>query len=56
MPKVQLHDQQLYLGQFGTWDWKGPVAKVVFHGIFENDLPGAIATRFSRKNACRTRP
>jgi hypothetical protein len=43
MPKVQLRDQQLYLAHFGTWDWKGPVAKVVFHGIFEDDLPGIAA-------------
>jgi hypothetical protein len=40
---VQLREQQLYLAQFGTWDWKGPVAKVVFHGIFEDDLPGIAA-------------
>jgi hypothetical protein len=43
MPKVQLRDQQLYLARFGTWDWAGPVAKVVFHGIFEDDLPGIAA-------------
>ena len=43
MPKVQLRDQQLYLAQFGTWDWSGPITKVVFHGIFENDLPGIAA-------------
>ena len=43
MPKVQLREQQLYLGHFGTWDWKGPVGKVVFHGIFEDDLPGIAA-------------
>jgi hypothetical protein len=43
MPKVQLRDQQLYLAYLGTWDWKGPVAKVVFHGIFEDDLPGIAA-------------
>ena len=43
MPKVQLRDQQLYLARFGTWDWAGPVDKVVFHGIFEDDLPGIAA-------------
>ncbi|MBY0457147.1 MAG: hypothetical protein K2V38_07410, partial [Gemmataceae bacterium] len=43
MPKVQLRDQELYLARFGTWDWTGPVARVVFHGIFENDLPGIAA-------------
>jgi len=43
MPKVQLRDQQLYLARFGTWDWSGPISKVVFHGIFENDLPGIAA-------------
>jgi hypothetical protein len=43
MPKVQLRDQQLYLAHFGTWDWRGPVTKVVFHGIFEDDLPSIAA-------------
>ncbi|AMV24945.1 hypothetical protein VT84_11140 [Gemmata sp. SH-PL17] len=43
MPKVQIRDQRLYLARFGTWDWTGPVDKVVFHGIFENDLPGITA-------------
>ncbi|QJW93818.1 hypothetical protein [Frigoriglobus tundricola] len=43
MPKVQLRDQHLYLARFGTWDWVGPVTKVVFHGIFEDDLPGIAA-------------
>ena len=43
MPKVQLRDGHLYLARFGTWDWTGPVTKVVFHGIFENDLPGIAA-------------
>ncbi len=43
MPKVQIRDQRLYLARFGTWDWAGPVDKVVFHGIFENDLPGITA-------------
>lgn len=43
MPKVQLRNQQLYLARFGTWDWAGPVSKVVFHGIFEDDLPGIAA-------------
>lgn len=43
MPKVQLRDQQLFLARFGTWDWKGPVTQVVFHGIFEDDLPGITA-------------
>ena len=43
MPKVQLRDHQLYLANLGTWDWKGPVTKVVFHGIFEDDLPGITA-------------
>jgi hypothetical protein len=43
MPKVQLRDHELYLARLGTWDWRGPVAKVVFHGIFENDLPGLAA-------------
>jgi hypothetical protein len=33
MPKVQLRDQQLYLARFGTWDWAGPVAKVVFQRV-----------------------
>jgi hypothetical protein len=39
LPKVQLRAGELFVGRLGTWDWKGPVAKVVFHGIFENDLP-----------------
>ena len=43
MPKVQIRDQRLYLARFGTWDWAGPVDKVLFHGIFENDLPGIAA-------------
>lgn len=43
MPKVQLREQQLYLARFGTWDWTGPIDKVVFHGIFEDDLPGLAA-------------
>jgi hypothetical protein len=43
MPKVQLREQELYLSHFGTWDWKGPITKVVFHGIFEDDLPGITA-------------
>ncbi|HEY1187499.1 MAG TPA: hypothetical protein VGE74_07560 [Gemmata sp.] len=43
MPKVQLRDQQLYLARFGTWDWTGPIDRVLFHGIFENDLPGITA-------------
>lgn len=43
MPKVQLRAGQLYLARFGTWDWTGPVEKVVFHGIFEDDLSGITA-------------
>lgn len=43
MPKVQIREQQLHLSRFGTWDWIGPIDKVVFHGIFENDLPGIAA-------------
>jgi len=43
MPKVQLRDHRLYVARFGTWDWAGPVEKVVFHGIFEDDLPGLAA-------------
>lgn len=43
MPKVQMRAGELFLARFGTWDWAGPVAKVVFHGIFENDLPGLAA-------------
>lgn len=43
MPKVQIRDGQLHLANFGTWDWTDPVGKVVFHGIFEDDLPGLAA-------------
>jgi hypothetical protein len=43
MPKVQLRDQQLHLARLGTWDWTGPISKVVFHGIFEDDLAGITA-------------
>jgi hypothetical protein len=43
MPKVQIREGQLHLAHFGTWDWTGPVAKIVFHGIFEDDLPGLAA-------------
>ncbi len=39
LPKIQLRRGELFVGHLGTWDWKGPVAAVVFHGIFENDLP-----------------
>jgi hypothetical protein len=43
LPKLQLRAGELFVGRSGTWDWKGPVAKVVFHGIFENDLPALAA-------------
>lgn len=39
LPKLQIRAGELFVGRYGTWDWKGPVARVVFHGIFENDLP-----------------
>jgi hypothetical protein len=43
LPKVQLRAGELYLARVGTWDWAGPVGKVVFHGIFEDDLPAITA-------------
>ncbi|MBA4062689.1 MAG: hypothetical protein C0501_03085 [Isosphaera sp.] len=43
LPKVQLRAGELYLARVGTWDWTGPVGKVVFHGIFEDDLPAITA-------------
>ncbi len=39
LPKIQLRGGELFVGRLGTWDWNGPVAAVVFHGIYENDLP-----------------
>ena len=43
LPRVQLRGGELFLGRHGTWD--GPVGAVVFHAIFEDDLPalGALA-------------
>lgn len=37
LPRVQLRGGELVFGRGGAWE--GPVSKVVFHGIFENDLP-----------------
>lgn len=43
LPRVQLRDGELFVHD--TWDGSGPVGNVVFHGIFEDDLPllGALA-------------
>lgn len=41
LPRVQLRNGELFLGRGRAWD--GPVAKVVFHGIFEDDLPALAA-------------
>jgi hypothetical protein len=41
LPRVQLRTGELFLGRAGVWD--GPVAKVVYHGIFEDDLPALAA-------------
>jgi hypothetical protein len=41
LPRVQLRDGELFLGRGGVWE--GPVARVVFHGIFEDDLPALAA-------------
>jgi hypothetical protein len=41
LPRVQLRAGELYLGRGGVWD--GAFARVVFHGIFENDLPALAA-------------
>ncbi len=38
-PKLQLRGGELYFFHRGLWDLAGPVSKVVFHGIYENDLP-----------------
>ncbi|MBN9522164.1 hypothetical protein J0H58_27200 [bacterium] len=37
LPHAQLRAGELFLGRAGVWD--GPVTKVVYHGIFEDDLP-----------------
>ncbi|MBX9582872.1 MAG: hypothetical protein K2X87_21400 [Gemmataceae bacterium] len=42
-PKLQLRAGELHTSRTGSWDWDGPVGAVVFHGIFEDDLP-AFAT------------
>ncbi|HEX4607478.1 MAG TPA: hypothetical protein VH092_04660 [Urbifossiella sp.] len=41
LPRVQLRAGELFLGRAGVWD--GPVGKVVYHGIFETDLPALAA-------------
>src|SRR3954464_10215834 len=43
LPRVQLRGGELFVHD--TWAGSGPVGKVVFHGIFEDDLPllGALA-------------
>jgi hypothetical protein len=41
LPRVQLRAGELFLGRAGVWD--GPFAAVVFHGIFEDDLPALAA-------------
>jgi hypothetical protein len=43
LPKVQLRAGELFVARVGTWDWVGPAGKVVFHGIFEDDLPAITA-------------
>jgi hypothetical protein len=41
LPRVQLRAGELFLGRAGVW--VGPVSGVVFHGIFEDDLPALAA-------------
>jgi hypothetical protein len=43
LPKLQLRAGELFTSRTGTWDWDGPVGAVVFHGIFEDDLPAFAA-------------
>lgn len=43
LPKVQLRAGELFVSRSGMGNWTGPVHKVVFHGIFEDDLPAITA-------------
>lgn len=43
LPQIQLRAGELFVAHIGTWDWVGPVGKVIFHGIFEDDLPSITA-------------